>query len=156
MKITFSFLLCRGKDSKLHPLSIKHFVLDLVLYHWCLFHFDLTVTVLTDDDIARLQEKLVNEAYRWYTIGIQLNFDPGVLSGIQVTVHDDVQHGLLKLLTRWVHRREPPSTLQSLIDVVGGPVIAHEVLAERLRRECDDFPSIRNKTTCKFSMCILS
>ena len=114
------------------------------------------MTVLTDDDIARLQEKLVNEAYRWYTIGIQLGFDPGVLSGIQATVHDDVQGGLLKLLTRWVHRREPPSTLQSLIDVVGGPVIAHEVLAERLRRECDHFPSIRNKTTCKFSMCILS
>ena len=156
MKITFSFLLCRGKDSKLHPLSIKHFVLDLVLYHWCLFHFDLTVTVLTNDDLALLEEKLANEAHQWYTIGIQLGFDPGNLKGIESYVRGDVKRGLEELLTQWLHRAEPPSTLQSIIDVVGGKVIQNQVLAERLKRECGDFPSIRNKTTCKFSMYVLS
>ena len=114
------------------------------------------MTVLTNDDLALLQEKLTNEAHQWYTIGIQLGFDPGVLNGIQAAVRGDVGNGLLMLLIQWLQRNQPPSTLQSLIDVVGGKVIKNQVLAEQLRRECDDFPSIRNKTTCKFSMCILS
>ena len=114
------------------------------------------MTVLTNDDLATLQTKLDEVAYQWYTIGIQLGFAPGVLKGIQSAVRGDVKSGLEELLTRWLQRKQPPSTLQSLIDVVGGPVIAHQVLAERLIMECGDFPSIRNKTTCKFSMCILS
>ena len=112
------------------------------------------MTGLTNDDLPVLQEKLSNVAYRWYTIGIQLGFDPGVLRGIQAAVYGNVQSGLEELLTLWLQRKQPPSTLQSLIDVVGGPVIAHQVLAEQLKRKCNDFPSIRKR--CKFSMCILS
>ena len=114
------------------------------------------MTVLTNDDLALLEEKVANEAHQWYTIGIQLGFQPGTLKRIESYVRGDVRRGLEELLTQWLHRIEPPSTLQSLIDVVGGKVIQNQVLAERLKRECGDFPSIRNKTTCKFSMCILS
>ena len=116
----------------------------------------MTVTVLTNDDLPVLQKKLANEAFQWYTIGIQLGFDPGVLKGIRAAVHGDVKSGLEELLTLWLQREQPPPTLQSLIDVVGGKVIQNQVLAKQLKRKCDDFPSIRNKTTCKFSMCILS
>ena len=93
------------------------------------------MTVLTNDDLPVLQEKLVNVAYQWKQIGIQLGFDPGVLKGIN--------DGLAGLLTRWLQRRNPPAMLQSLIDVVGGKVIANEVLAEKLKTECGDFPTIK-------------
>ena len=112
------------------------------------------MTVLTNDDLAILEEKLANEAHQWYTIGIQLGFDPGVLKGIQSAVDGDVKRGLEELLTQWLRRKQPPSTLQSLIDVVGGRVIDHQVLADQLKWECGDFPSIRKR--CKSSMCILS
>ena len=113
------------------------------------------MTVLTNDDLATLQTKLDGVAYQWYTIGIQLGFAPGVLKGTQSAVRGDVKSGLEELLTLWLQRKQPPSTLKSLIDVVGGNVIKNQALAEQLKRECGDFPSIRNKT-CKFSMCILS
>ena len=112
------------------------------------------MTVLGIRDLATLQRKLVEVAFQWHTMGMQLEFAPGVLNAIRDAVRGDAQTGLGELLTRWVQRREPPSTLQSLIDVVGGPVIANQVLAERLIMECGDFPSIKNR--CKFSMCILS
>ena len=109
--------------------------------------FYLTVTVLTDDDLPVLQTKLDEVAFQWHTIGIQLGFKPGVLSGIESVVRGNVQSGLKELLTRWLQRKQPPSTLQSLIDVVRGEVIAHQVLAERLQINCDDFPTI-SKTKC--------
>ena len=102
------------------------------------------MTVLTNDDLATLQTKLDGVAYRWYTIGIQLGFAPGVLKGIQIAVRGDVNHGLEELLTLWLRRKQPPSTLQSLINVVGGEVIANQVLAEQLKKECGDFPSINS------------
>ena len=114
------------------------------------------MTVLTVDDLPVLQTKLNEVAHQWKTIGVLLGFKPGVLNGTASAVRGDVQSGLTELLTQWLSRTKPPSTLQSLVDVIGGPVIGHQVLAEQLQRECDDFPSIRNKTLCKFSMCILS
>ena len=102
------------------------------------------MTVLTNDDLATLQTKLDGVAYQWYTIGIQLGFAPGVLKGIQSAVRGDVNHGLEELLTLWLRRKQPPSTLQSLINVVGGKVIANQVLAEQLKKECGDFPSINS------------
>ena len=102
------------------------------------------MTVLTNDDLATLQTKLDEVAYQWYTIGIQLGFAPGVLKGIQSAVRGDVNHGLEELLTLWLRRKQPPSTLQSLINVVGGKVVANQVLAEQLKKECGDFPSINS------------
>ena len=112
------------------------------------------MTVLTNEDLPVLQDRLDEVAYQWHPMGIQLRFTPGVLSGIEAAVHGNVQSCLQELLTQWLQRKQPPPTLQSLIDVVGDPPIANQVLAEQLRRECGDFPSIRNR--CKFSMCILS
>ena len=103
------------------------------------------MTVLGIRDLATLQRKLVEVAFQWRTMGMQLEFAPGVLNAIRDAVCGDAKTGLGELLTEWVQRREPPSTLQSLVDVVGGPVIANQVLAEQLRRECGDFPSIRNR-----------
>ena len=102
------------------------------------------MTVLTNDDLATLQTKLDEVAYQWYTIGIQLGFAPGGLKGIQSAVRGDVNHGLEELLTLWLRRKQPPSTLQSLINVVGGKVVANQVLAEQLKKECGDFPSINS------------
>ena len=107
------------------------------------------MTVLTVNDLPVLQTKLNEVAYQWNTIGVQLEFTPGILKGIASAAHGDVQSGLKELLTRWLQRKQPPSTLQSLIDVVGGEVIAHQVLAEQLQTDCDDFPTIsKTKRKC--------
>ena len=103
----------------------------------------LTGTVLTVADLSVLTEKLVPIAYQWFALGIQLGFDPGVLKGFQT--FGDTSRGLAELLTRWLQRTNPPSTLQSLIDVVKGNQIAHQVLAGKLEKECGDFPSIKGK-----------
>ena len=113
--------------------------------------FYLTVTVLTDADLSTLQTKLDEVAFQWHTMGVQLGFKPGVLKGIESAVRGDVQSGLKELLTRWLHRKQSPSTLQSLVDVVGGEVIAHQVLAEQLKMDCDDFPTIsKTKRKCYY------
>ena len=107
------------------------------------------MTVLTVNDLPVLQTKLDEVAYQWHMMGMLLEFTPGVLSGIESAVRGDVQSGLKKLLTRWLQREQPPSTLQSLIDVVGGDVIAHQVLAQQLQTDCDDFPTIsKTKRKC--------
>ena len=72
------------------------------------------MTVLTHNDLPVLQLKLHEVAYQWQMMGIQLGFAPGILKQIQSAVRGDVNHGLEELLTQWVQRREPPSTLQSL------------------------------------------
>jgi len=105
----------------------------------------LTGTVLTIADLPVLTEKLSLINYEWYQLGIQLGFDPGVLKGIQAIIRGDVALGLDELLTKWLHRTNPPSTLQSLIDVVAGRVISHQVLARQLYDERGDFPSISGK-----------
>ena len=75
----------------------------------------------------------------------RLSFDPDVLQGIQDNVPGDANVYIAHLLTRWLRRTTPRSTFQSLVDVVGGKVIDNQVLAEQLRRECEDFPSIKGK-----------
>ena len=109
------------------------------------------MTVLTDADLSALQTKLDEVAFHWHIMGVQLGFAPGVLKGIESAVRGDVQSGLKELLTQWLHRKQPPSTLQSLVDVVGGKVIAHQVLAEQLKMDCDDFPTIsKTKRKCYY------
>lgn len=126
----------------------------------------LTGTVLTIADLPVLTEKLSLINYEWYQLGIQLGFDPGVLKGIQASIRGDVSLGLDELLTKWLHRTNPPSTLQLLIDVVAGRVISHQVLARQLCDERGDFPSISGKPqyclqeyhqlySCKFANCIV-
>lgn len=140
----------------------------MTVWFRCSFRFlqPLTGTVLTIADLPVLTEKLSLINYEWYQLGIQLSFDPSVLKGIQASVRGDVSLGLDELLTKWLHRTNPPSTLQSLIDVVGGRVISHQVLARQLYDERGDFPSISGKPqyclqehhqlySCKFANCIV-
>ena len=98
-------------------------------------------------DLAVLSQKLTTIAYQWYPLGIQLEFDPGTLKGIQNEVRGDTARGLDELLTKWLQRSQPPATFESLVDVVGGSVISNQVLAEQLKRECGDFPSIKGNKT---------
>ena len=100
-------------------------------------------TVLATKDLAVLTQKLNPIAYQWYQLGIQLEFDPGTLKQIQGAVHGDAASGLDELLTKWLQRRNPPATLESLIAVVEGTVISHQVLAEELKHGRGDFPSIK-------------
>lgn len=107
------------------------------------FYHAAAGTVLVIKDLAVLSRKLTPIAYQWYQLGIQLEFDPGVLKGIQNEVRGDTACGLDELLTKWLQRAQPPATFESLVDVVGGSVISNQVLAEQLKHERGDFPSIR-------------
>lgn len=83
-------------------------------------------------------------AYKWYQLGIQLGFQPGVLKGIQGPGTGDAAIALADLLDAWLQRTSPPSTLQSLVNAVGGSVIANQALAEQLKKECEKIPSIKS------------
>lgn len=107
------------------------------------FYHAAAGTVLVLKDLAVLTQKLIPIAYQWYQLGIQLEFDPGVLKGIQNEVRGDTARGLDELLTKWLQRAQPPATFESLVDVVGGSIICNQVLAEQLKHERGDFPSIR-------------
>ena len=121
---------------------------------WCItptitdtFYHAAAGTVLVIKDLAVLSQKLTTIAYQWYPLGIQLEFDPGTLKGIQNEVRGDTARGLDELLTKWLQRSQPPATFESLVDVVGGSVICNQVLAEQLKHECSDFPSIKGNKT---------
>ena len=101
--------------------------------------------MLTVADLHVLTEKLVSIAYQWYQLGIQLEFNPGVLKAIESGTFYVASRGLDELLTQWLQRTKPPPTLQSLIDVVGGKTIANQALAGKLYDERGDFPSIKGK-----------
>ena len=65
-------------------------------------------------------------------------------------MRDDASQCLHELLTNWLQRLKPPATLESLVDVVGGRVIRNQVLAEQIKREHGDFPSIKGNNACVF------
>ena len=121
-------------------------------WHW---HYTLTdctkivlfyyaETILTTEDLSVLTEKLNSVAYKWYSLGIQLGFQPGFLRKIQDPVSDHPSTALPDLLNAWLQRTSPPSTLQSLVDAIGGSIIANQSLAEQILKECEDFPSIES------------
>ena len=92
-----------------------------------------------------LSEKLHPIASQWYSLGIQLGFDPGELRIIQQQVASEPVDALNRLLEKWLKRSDPPSTLEAMVKVVGGKVIGNEQLSRELQDECADFPSVGSK-----------
>lgn len=116
---------------------------DIVLFYYA-------ETTLTTEDLSVLTDKLNSVAYKWYQLGIQLGFQPGVLKGIQGPGSGDAAIALADLLDAWLQRTSPPSTLQSLVNAVGGSVIANQALAERLIKECEKIPSIKSNAKSQY------
>ena len=90
-------------------------------------------------------------AFNWYNLGVQLGFDPDFLKAIHDPGSSNVSLGLTELLTKWLKRTEPPPTLQSLVDAVKRDFIGDQVKANQLKKECDDFPSIKGKIACSYT-----
>ena len=89
-----------------------------------------------------LSQKLLPIAAQWNPLGIQLGFDPGELRIIQQQAFFDPVNALNGLLEKWLNRTDPPSTLETIVNVVGGAVIANGQLSKKLRQDCADFPSV--------------
>ena len=102
------------------------------------------VATLTMKDLAVLSQKLHPVASQWHSLGIQLGFNPGELRIIQQQVFFDPVNAFNGLLEKWLNRSNPPSTLEAMVKVVGGAVIANGKLSKELQDECTDFPSIRS------------
>ena len=92
-------------------------------------------------DLRVLVKKLKNVAGRWNLLGVQLEFAPGDLEAFPPAVQDYPIQALQELLTRWLKMTKP--TLESLAEVIGGPVIGNEGLAKSLLEERADFPSVQ-------------
>lgn len=89
-------------------------------------------------------------AYYWYSLGVQLGFDPDFLKGLHDPGSSNVSLGLTELLSKWLKQTKFPPTLQSLIDAVGRDIIGHQVKANQLKEQCGDFPSIKGKIACSY------
>ena len=124
-----------------------------MLFIICMQYIDFTKivlfyyaeTTLTTEDLSVLTDKLNPVAYKWYSLGVQLGFQTGVLRGIQDPGSCDASIALADLLDRWLQRTSPPSTLRSLVEAVRGSVIANQALAEQLIKECEKIPTIKRK-----------
>ena len=103
-------------------------------------------------DLKVLSIKLQEVAWQWNSLGIQLDFNPGILSGIKAAVFGDPADALQRLLTLWLQREDPPASLDALVEAIGGSVIANQVLAKSLKNDKEDFPSLREQegTTTSF------
>ena len=108
----------------------------------CALIFPVTLAI---EDLAVLSQKLLPIAAQWYSLGIQLELKPGELHIIQQQAFFDPVQSLTRLLEKWLGRVDPPSTLEAIVNVVGGEVIANGKLSKKLRDECGDFPSVRCK-----------
>ena len=99
-----------------------------------------------------LMTKLTEVAGRWNPLGVQLKFSPGTLNGFPAAVLGDPILALQELLIHWLQRKNPPPTLETLSEVIGGPVIANEFLASTLLQERADFPSVTARVAgqCNF------
>lgn len=102
-----------------------------------------TETVLTLKDLPLLARLLHEVAYQWHSLGIQLDFNPGILHSIGMAALNDPLRALENVLTQWLQRADPPPTLEELIEVVGGPVLTHKVLARKLLQQREEFPSVK-------------
>ena len=110
----------------------------------CIVLFYYAETTLTTEDLPVLTDKLNSVAYKWYQLGIQLGFQPGFLKGIPNFGSGDASIALADLLAAWLQRTSPPSTLQSLVNAVGGSVIASQALAKQLIKEFEKIPNKGN------------
>ena len=95
------------------------------------------------EDLPVLMTKLTEIAGRWNPLGVQLKFSPGTLNGFPVAIQGDPILALQELLIHWLQRKNPPPTLETLSQVIGGPVIANESLADTLLQERAGFPSVQ-------------
>ena len=92
-----------------------------------------------------LSKKLHPIASQWYSLGIQLGLYPGELRIMQLQAFSDPVNALNGLLEKWLNRSDPPSTLEAMVNVVGGTVIGNGKLSKELQDECADFPSVRSQ-----------
>ena len=93
------------------------------------------------DDLSVLMVKLKDIAGVWNLLGVQLKFLPGALNGFPPAIQAVPILALQELLTRWLQRTNPPPTLESLAEVIGGPMIENEFLASTLIEQRAYFPS---------------
>ena len=97
------------------------------------------------EDLPVLMTKLKEIAGQWHPLGIRLHFTPGALIDFPPAIQDDPTLALQELLTNWLQRTDPPPTLESLAEAVGGPVIGNELLARTLLEQRADFPSVQTR-----------
>ena len=108
--------------------------------------YRFSIVTLGMKDLAVLSRKLHPIASQWYSLGIQLEFEPGELRIIHQRSSLEPTISFIGLLEQWLNRTDPPSNLEAMINVIGGEIIANGKLCKKLQDECGDFPSIKSKS----------
>ncbi len=72
-------------------------------------------------------------AFKWYSIGVQLNIQPGHLEALGQEALRSMDH-FTKMLTEWLNTALPLPTVSSLVRALESPAVGEVRLAEELRR----------------------
>lgn len=90
--------------------------------------------VLNESDLQVLQSLLVPEASQSFVIGTQLGLPVGVVEALENNSPSDIFKFQLLVLTKWLQCKDPPPTIEKLVDVLSGPVINNDGLAKDIKQ----------------------
>ena len=71
---------------------------------------------------------------QWSSFGIQLGVDPNKLKEFEDFTRN-VKYYLSETLQIWLAQKDPPPTVQDLLDALRSPVLSNHVLAKKLEKK---------------------
>ena len=87
---------------------------------------------LTEQDFKAVRNELWGIRRKWHDIGIELDLPKPELDNFREQHNNDFKECLKEMITKWLKRTNPRPTWEALIEVLKGPVIEEEALAENL------------------------
>lgn len=85
------------------------------------------------NDLKDVHEELIDVSSKWYSIGLRLNLQPGVLDRIKE--HKDANSCLCEMLKLWLKGVHPTPTWKLLIKALKSRSVSEADLAKRLKRK---------------------
>ena len=86
-------------------------------------------------DLKSLHNELHPVAYKWYSLGVQLQVPIETLKCIEAE-HKQMNRCLLEMLTVWLKCTNPPPTWNTLTEALDSPPVGERLLAQQLRDKC--------------------
>ena len=96
-----------------------------------MFYFvsDAPSFVLTDQDLDRIIDEVVDAKAQWKLIGVKLGVPKGELDSINMDC-PDAAHKLMEMLAKWLQCKNN-TTWKALAEAMGSAIVSREDLKER-------------------------
>ena len=88
--------------------------------------------ILTEEDLASVQDVVWEGRAKWYNIGLQLGLTAGTLDAIQQTNNNHTDHCFTTTLKEWLRRDDLHPSWDSMARSLRAPSVGLGHLAEQL------------------------